>query len=48
MFPSKMTISVGPFKLIPAQTWTFTGCLALKVNFYYIHGILPSYKTGIN
>ena len=31
IFPSKMQIPVLPRQLIPAQTWTFGGCLALDV-----------------
>ncbi len=30
MIPSKMHIPDPPWRLIPAQTWTFTGCLALQ------------------
>ena len=29
IFPSKMTMLVLPLQLIPAHTWTFTGCLGL-------------------
>lgn len=35
MIPSKMQMPVAPFKLIPAQMWTFTGCLALRNNNNY-------------
>lgn len=30
MIPSKITMFVGPFKLMPAQTWTLIGCLGLQ------------------
>ena len=30
IIPSKMHIWVGPFLLMPAQTWTFVGCFALR------------------
>lgn len=30
ILPSKTQISVAPCQLIPAHTWTLTGCLALK------------------
>ena len=32
MMPSNTHIPVAPFLLIPAQTWTLTGCLALQKN----------------
>ena len=35
MIPSKMQIPVVPWRLMPAHTWTFTGCLALYKELIY-------------
>ena len=37
IMPSKMMISLGPLRLMPAHTWTLMGCLALfdKITYLY-------------
>jgi len=40
IFPSKIHMPVAPFLLIPAETWTFVGCLGRGLG----RGLSPSFR----
>ena len=46
IIPSKMMMSVGPFRLIPAHTCTLMGCLGLTEKMFVHQSTLYTLKPG--